>query len=339
MSLIRTIDQFCAHVRVSKDGTDLANLEPDLRLAEREKLRPVLGPALHNDLSALSDADIDAALNDPADVQGGLLRLVHETLANLGLLEYLPLNQLQINDGGVFLLSGGKSPFQWQINKLEASLRRKGYNALEAVLAYLEEHATDFPAWTTSAAAVQARELLIPSATEFTKHYDIGGSRLTYQALLSVMRKVQRFDLEASLSAEYLLELKTQLIAGSVSADNQLVLDNYLRPALAHLVVAKAVKEVGLSFNGAAVELNVYRPDDGNAKEADASLDELLKLKASEAHDDGVVYLTKLRGYLNGRASATRYATYFTSSAYVDPTAPRPTVRTAVDSPTYGFFG
>ena len=339
MSLIRTIDQFCAHVRVSKDGTDLENLEPDLRLAEREKLRQVLGPALHNELSALTDADVQAALDDPTDVRGGLLRLVHEALANLGLLEYLPLNQLQINDGGVFLMSGGKSPFQWQINKLELSLRRKGYNALEAILAYLEEHASDFPAWTTSAAAVQARELLIPSATEFTKHYDIGGSRLTYQALLSVMRKVERFDLEASLGAEYLAELKTQLIAGTVTPDNQLVLDSYLRPALAHLVVAKAVKEVGLSFNGAAVELNVYRPDDANAKEADASLDELLKLKAHEAHDDGVVYLTKLSRYLNGRASATRYATYFTSSVYVGPTAPRPVVRQEATSPTYSFLG
>jgi hypothetical protein len=339
MSVIRTIEQFCTHVRVSATGTELANLEPDLRLAERQHLRPVLGPALYNDLAALTDADVDADLADPTSVRGGLLRLVHEALANLGLLEYLPLNQLQISDGGVYVVSGGSRPFQWQIDQLAASLRRKGYNALEAVLAYLEAHAGDFPAWTTSAAAVQARELLIRSATEFTRHYDIGGSRLTYQALLSVMRKVERFDLEATLSPEYLLELKTQLIAGTVTPDNLVVLDNYLRPALAHLVVAKAVKEVGLSFNGAAVELNVYRPDDANGKEADASLDELLKLKASQAHDDGVVYLTKLSRYLNGRASAMRYATYFASRAYVSPDAPRPVVRQQATSPTYSFFG
>lgn len=339
MSLIRTIDQFCAHVRVSANGTSLENLAPDLRLAEREKLRPVLGPALHNELSALTDADVDADLADPASVRGGLLRLVHEALANLALLAYLPLNQLQINDGAIYVNSSGSRPFQWQIDQLAANLRRKGYNALEAVLAYLEAHAPDFPAWTTSAAAVQARELLIRSATEFTRHYDIGDSRLTYQALLPVMRKIERFDLEATLSPEYLLELKTQLIAGTVTPDNQVVLDHYLRPALAHLVVAKAVNEVGLSFNGAAVELNVYRPDDANSKEADASLGELLKLKASQAHDDGVVYLTKLSRYLNGRASATRYATYFASSAYVNPDAPRQVVRQEATSPTYSFFG
>jgi hypothetical protein len=339
MNLIRTIDQFCAHVRVSTSGSSLENLAPDLRLAEREHLRPVLGPALHNELSALSDEQVQAALDDSTSATGGLLRLVHEALANLGLLEYLPLNQLEINDGGVFLLSGGKSPFQWQINELKASLRRKGYNALEAVLAYLEAHVADFPAWATSAAAVQARVLLIPSAAEFTRHYDISGSRLTYQAFLPLLRKVERFQLEAVLSAEYLRELKAQLVAGTLTPDNQDVLDDYLRPALAHLVVAKAVGEVGLSFNGGAIELTIYRPDNANEREADAGLDELLKRKASQAAEDAQVYLTKLRRRLNLLASDSRYATYFTSSAYVDPQAPRPTVRTAADSPTYGFFG
>jgi hypothetical protein len=338
MSLIRTIEQFCAHVRVSLSGTDLENLAPDLRLAEREQLRPVLGPALHNELSALSDDDLQAALDDSTSVTGGLLRLVQEALANLGLLGYLPLNQLQISDGGVYLLSGGKQPFQWQINELKANLRSKGYNALEAVLAYLDEHAADFPAWATSTAAVQARELLIPSAAEFTRHYNIGGSRLTYQAFLAIIRKVERFQLEAVLSADYLRELKAQLVAGTLTPDNQDVLEDYLRPALAHLVVAKAIGEVGLSFNGPAIELNIYRPDTANEREADAGLDALLRLKASQAEVDAQGYLTKLRRHLNRFSSGSRYATYFNSSAYVDPYAPRPVVRSDATSPSYGFF-
>jgi hypothetical protein len=339
MTLIRTIAQFCAHVRVSTDGTRLENLEPDLRVAERRHLRAVLGPALYNELSALSDDDVQAALDDSTSATAGLLKLVHEALANLGLLEYLPLNQLQINDGGVYVISGGSRPFQWQIDQLKASLRGKGYNALESVLEYLEAHVADFPAWATSAAAVQAREQLIASAAEFTRHYDIAGSRLTYQALLATLRKVERFELEPVLSFEYLTELKAQLVTGTVSADNQVVLERFLRPALAHLVVAKAIPEVGLTFNGSAVELNIFRPDDSNAKEADASLDALLSLKMGQAHADGLVFLTQLRRHLNMYASGIRFATYFASSAYTDPQAVRPTVRSAPDSPTYGFFG
>jgi hypothetical protein len=338
MTLIRTIDQFCAHVRVSADGTKLENLEPDLRVAERRHLRPVLGAALYNELSALSNDDVQAALDDSTSATGGLLRLVHEALANLGLLEYLPLNQLQINDGAVYVVSGGSRPFQWQIDQLKASLRGKGYNALESVLEYLEAHLADFPAWATSPAAVQAREQLIASAAEFTRHYDIASSRLTYQALLATLRKVERFELEPVLSFEYLTELKAQLVAGAVSTDNQVVLERFLRPALAHLVVAAAIPEVGLTFNGSAVELNIFRPDDANAKEADASLDQLLSLKMSKARADGLVFLTQLRRHLNMWASGIRFATYFNSSAYTDPYASRPVVRTAPDSPTI-FFG
>jgi len=339
MTLIRTIAQFCAHVRVAASGNKLENLEPDLRVAERQQLRPVLGPALYNELSALSDADVQAALDDPASATGGLLLLLHEALANLGLLEYLPLNQLLISDAGVYVVSGGSRPFQWQIDQLKASLRNKGYNALESVLEYLEAHAADFPAWATSAAAVQARELLISSAAEFTRHYDIAGSRLTYQALLATLRKVERFELEPVLSYEYLSELKAQLVAGTLTSDNQVMLERFLRPALAHLVIAKAIPEVGLSFNGSAVELNVYRPDDANGKEADASLDQLLSAKLRQAREDGLVFLTQARRHLNMYASGTRFATYFNSGAYVDPQAPRPTVRSAPDSPTYGFLG
>lgn len=338
MSLIRTIAQFCAHVRVQADGTKLENLAPDLRVAERRHLRPVLGPALYNDLSALPDADVQAALADPASVTGGLLYLVHEALANLGLLEYLPLSQLQINDSGLYVTAGGSRPFQWQIDQLKTSLRSKGYNALESVLEYLEAHAADFPAWATSLAAVQAREQLLASAADFTRHYDIAGSRLTYQALLATLRKVERFELEPVLSLDYLLELKAQLVAGIVSLDNQVVLERFLRPALAHLVVAKAIPEVGLTFNGSNVELNIFRPDDANGKEADASLDQLLSLKMSQARADGQVFLTQLRRHLNMYASGSRFATYFRSSAYVDPQAGRPVVRQAADSPTV-FFG
>lgn len=338
MSLIRTIEQFCAHVRVQVDSFQLENLEPDLRVAERRHLRQVLGAALYNELSALSNDDVQAALDDSASATGGLLRLVHEALANLGLLEYLPINQLQINDAGVYVIAGGSRPFQWQIDQLKASLRAKGYNALESVLEYLEAHLADFPAWATSPAAVQAREQLLASAAEFTRHYDIAGSRLTYQALLATLRKVERFELEPVLSFEYLGELRAQLVAGALSADNQVVLERFLRPALAHLVVAAAIPEVGLTFNGRAVELNIFRPDDANGKEADASLDQLLSLKMSQARADGLVFLTQLRRHLNMYASGIRFATYFTSIAYTDPQAPRLVVRTVPDSPTI-FFG
>ena len=336
MSLLRTIDQFQAYVKVNYN-TALANFEPDIRLAERQRVRPVLGPALYNELSALSDADLQAALDDKASLTGQLLHLVLEAAANLGALEYLPLSQVNISDSGI-AINVPKTAFQWQINELRVYFRRKGYDALEAVLVFLDAHAGDFPAWATSAAATEARRQLLATATEFTRHYDIGGSHLTYLALLPALRKVERFALGGVLGPAYLAELRAQLSAGAVTADNQLVLDEYVRPALAHLTVVKAVPEIGLGLNGSNLELNVYRFDDSNAKEADASLEKLLAQKVAQAQADGQAFLLALRKFLNATASATRFASYFSSTAYTSPTAPRPVVVSAVDSPTL-YFG
>ncbi|WP_460501919.1 DUF6712 family protein, partial [Hymenobacter agri] len=290
MSFIRTIEQFCAHVRVNVSGTDLENLAPDLQLVETRQLRPLLGPALYNDLQALSDADLEQLLAPGStDVRSELLRLVQRAVANLGIVEYMPLLQVLISDSGVNLV-GSKTAFQWQIKDLQASFTRKGTNALEEVLEHLDAHldAPELAAWGTSTAAVATHQYLLATARQFSVHYAIGDSRLTYLALLPTLRKVERFDLAPALGAAFYAELKEQLRDRDLSADNAELLDDYLRPALAHLVVAKALSgDVGLGFNGDVVELNMYRPDDSNAKEADASFSQLLSLKAAAALEDG----------------------------------------------------
>lgn len=346
MSFIRTAEQFQAHVGINQN-TELAPFLPDLRVVETQRLRPLLGAALYHELQALPDADVAALLDpapgSPADVRGELLRLVQCAAANLAALEYLAVQQVQISDVGVHIFSDGgkKTAFQWQINELRASFRRKGFNALEEVLEYLDAHldAPALAAWATSDAATASHKLFIATARQFSEHYDIGNSRLTYLALLPTLRKVERFQLEAVLGTALFLELREQLMDRDLSADNRLLLDHYLRPALAHLVVAKALNgDVGLGLNGDAIELNVYRADDSNNKEADAGIAQLLTMKAAQALADGQVFLTKLRQFLNAEASATRFVSYFTSTAYTSPTAPRPTVSNAQFSPTYGFF-
>lgn len=340
MSFIRTIEQFCQHVRVNVSGTDLENLLPDLRLVETQRLRPLLGPALYNDLQALSDAAIAELLAPGStDVRSELLRLVQLAAANLALVEYLPLLQVLISDSGVNL-AGGKTAFQWQINDLKNSFRRKGYNALEEVLEHLDAHldAPALEAWATSAAAVATHQFFLATARQFSVHYAINDSRLTYLALLPTLRKVERFDLAPLLGGAFYAELKEQLKDRDLSADNAQLLDLFLQPALAHLVVAKALNgDVGLTLNGDAVELSMYRPDDANAKEADASFGQLLTLKAAAALEDGRAFLTQARQFLNAQASPTRFATYFASSAYTAPTAPRPVVSNAAANPTYRF--
>lgn len=328
-TLIDNIDAFRQHVALnaSADEEYFAQLRPDLLLAEDDYLRPALGTEFYEELLAATGAEADR-----------LRQLLASALANLTMVSYVDFAQVQISGSGVQIISTEreKTAFQWQINSLKASYSRKGNNGLEKALAYLEAHATDFPTWAASEVAKNARGYFITSATVFSEFYNISNARLTFQALASLLRKTERFRLAPALGEEFFDELKQQLREGALTAENEKLLDDYVRPALAHLVMAQAIGELGFALNGNALELNVYRPDDANSKESDPGLTQLLELKADQALDDGEHYLRKLSQHLNGTASATRYATYFNSDAYRPPVVVD--YLNAVSAPVFGAF-
>jgi hypothetical protein len=311
-TLIANIDDFRQHVALnaSADESYFTQLQPDLLLAEDDYLRPALGAEFYDELLDATSTSADR-----------LRQLLASALANLTMVSYVDFAQVQISGSGVQIISTEreKTAFQWQINNLKASYSRKGNNGLEKALAYLEAHADDFPAWAASETAKNARGYFITSATTFSEFYNISNARLTFQALASLVRKTERFRLEPVLGAEFFDELKQQLREGAVTAENEKLLDDFLRPALAHLVIAQAIGELGFTLNGNALELNVYRSDDANSKESDPGLTQLLDMKADQATDDGEHYLRKLTKYLNATASETRFATYFHGDAYAQP--------------------
>ncbi|GAB3233066.1 hypothetical protein GCM10027346_20760 [Hymenobacter seoulensis] len=337
MSLITSLDQFREHVTVDRTGFSLSSIMPDMRLVEQERIKPLIGAALYYQL----DGKVKVG-SELTEAEADVLALLRRSISYLAMVGYLPLSQVHISDLGVsvFTTADQKQPYQWQINQLRSNFQGKGYNALEQALNLLDEHldAPEFEAWATSAAATASHKFFINTATQFSEHYNIGNSRLTYLALLPTLRKMERFSLELVLGTKYFLELKEQIMDRDLSAENLQVLDLFVRPALAHLVIAKAVPEIGLGLNGDAIELNVYRLDDANQKEADASLDNLLTLKVQQAMSDGNVYLERMKRFLNTHASETKYATYFASSAYQSPNAPRATVKTAPDGAIYGWM-
>jgi hypothetical protein len=314
LTLINNLEDFKKHVRLNASTDDdeyFIALQADVLLAEDDYLRPALSAEFYDELLAtVSSTEVDR-----------LRYLLASSLANLTMVSFIDDAQVQISGSGVQIISNEreKTAFPWQINNLKVNYSRKGNNGLEKALAYLEAHATDFPTWAASDVAKNARGYFITSATTFSEHYNISNARLTFQALVSLLRKTERFRLEPTLGEEFFDELKQQLRDGAVTAENEKLLDDYVRPALAHLVMAQAIGELSFSLNGNALELNVYRPDDSNSKESDPGLTALLDMKAMQALDDGEKYLRKLTKHLNTTASATRYATYFNSDAYAPP--------------------
>jgi hypothetical protein len=335
LSLITTIEQFRAHVGLNASTTDsdyFLTLQADILLAEDDYLRPLLGADFYDGLLETAPAEGDT-------VQERLRYLLTSALANLTMVGFLDVAQVQISGSGVQIISSDreKTAFPWQINNLKASFSRKGSNGLEKVLAYLEEHAEDFPTWASSATTTRARAHFINTPAQFSEHYNINNARLTFDALLPLLHKTESFALEPVLGEAFLDELRAQQAAGTLSPENAALVEKYIRPALAHLVMGLAIGELGFSLNGNSFELNVYRSDDSNSKESDPGLQKLLDMKGNQALHDGERFLRQLRTKLNKEASAEKYATYFASSAYEVPTA-APYIRNQSTDRVFGAF-
>jgi hypothetical protein len=311
--LLTKEEELARYVRL--DANDFPDvLPPEIERLEQQLLRPVLGPELLTWLQEQYDAGVDEG-----SVAAQLLRVVQAPLARLGVAGVVVELQMTVSSTGIQIMSTGtqKTAFQWQTKALEKTLARKGYLDLVLLLRWLETNrdaSAELQAWAAGPGQLLRRQLIV-SPDEFSYFENIGDSWPVFEALKPLMRRQELFILEPQLGAEFLAELRDQVRTRALTPDNEVLMQTYVRPALASLTLARAVPELGLRLTGDGIELMVARIDDSNEKEADAGLDQLLQARAFEAQRAADILLEKMRAYLARTASATRYATYFAFKA------------------------
>ncbi|MGI4833287.1 MAG: DUF6712 family protein [Janthinobacterium lividum] len=338
MPLLKTVEEFKQYVAI--DASQLPpSFELELTEVEGTLILPLLGPALAQWLQAAYDA---AGFDPLADVPAaGLLRAVQAPLARLAAATGITVHQASLDATGVHIVSTDvvKTAFQWQSRELQALHQRRGLAGLDALVQWLEDHREDSPelkAWASSPAGQRHRQELFTSTADFQEYENISASRLVFQALRPVRRRLEACELYTVLGGPFLEELHEQVRTRSLSSENENLLRSRIYPALACLSIAHAVPALSLVLNGDGIDLAVARRDDANSKEADAGLDALLQAKGFEALQLGQRYLRQLGDFLDGAASASRFTTYFNSAAYTSPTSPA-AVLNAPDTRLYKF--
>lgn len=337
LSLLKTSNELRRYVTL--DTTEVP--EPVQREEERLRGQLVL-PLLGADLLHWLDAQYEAGTTPEDDTLAGeLLRLVQAPLARLSVAGALDELQVILDNTGIHIVSTQthKTAFQWQITSLRKTLTRKGYLDLNVLLQWLEDNRATSPeleAWATGAGQHHRRQLLT-SATEFSHYENIQESWPLFAALKPLLVRQELFVLEPQLGYDFLSELRDQVRTRTLTVENEALLNQYVRPALAACTLARAVPELGLQLTGDGIELMIARIDDSNSKEADAGLDQLLQARAFEAQRTADVLLERMRQLLNRVASPTRYATYFKFGPYRAPDASVVPLNTA-ESKVVRFF-
>jgi hypothetical protein len=289
MKIVRNSDDLSKYVEIAA-GAKFPKFAPSVNTAERRFLLPVLGPAMFGKLAeALAGA---AVLSDSMQA---LADLAQEAVANIALAISAVRLSVTVSENGLNRIESGtnKTAYQYQIIELRESYTRAGFDALDELLALMESAGDDYPDWKSSTAYTDFKRFFIRSGMEFSQGFDIRNSRYTYLAIRPTMRKVEDFEILPALGKKLFGVIKEQLQAGDLEPAYERLLDDYIRPAIANLTIARAVLEKSVDVSDFGVSVNVIQDNSNSQQRQPAPLDKI-KAVAQQLTEDGNKYLSML---------------------------------------------
>ncbi|MBC8490462.1 MAG: hypothetical protein H8D45_30985 [Bacteroidetes bacterium] len=240
MALIKTTDEIKQYLKIDANFNP-ESIFPFLPMAETEIIR-ILGQAQYDEL--------DTYYNGPGSGVAELDALLIEVQRPLAWFAFLKgldnLNVVITNNGLAIVSNPNLAPASKQRrDDLVQNISDNAWDNMEALLEFLEENIDDYSLWESSDAYAYQYRFLISSARLFNELYSMDRSRITFLKWRPIMSDVELLQMEPVVSKELMDELKTQIKADNVSANNLKILEK-LQKALAYLTVGD---QVDLKYN------------------------------------------------------------------------------------------
>lgn len=318
MALFKTIEEFTAIVPMDT-GIRLKDVLPHIEDAEEQWIIPEISQEqydlLHDDYQ---DAAVPATGMVPALY--ALLLKVQKSLAQLAMTHYLNKDNIQKSGSGFHMKSSdhSKQAFQWMIDDANFSYAQTGFRRLDAVLEYMEVNKANYAAWANSDAYTLYKKYYINSTRQFHEIYHISMSRRLFKKLIPKMQVVEDQAIAQAIGEEFHEELKASILAGTVTADEQ-VLINKIARATGYLTIAKGLPDLLVDITERGLLLIGTGNISSNARKEDPIRDSTLGKMTESAKEIGKDYLNKVAEFLNKNATESKFTTYFNSDLYDAP--------------------
>ncbi len=233
MALIQSINEIKKYF-TADNSFSFDTVLPYIDLAEIE-VKNILGNAQYNELN-----DYYTYTNTGLPELDELLIYAQRPVVYFAFLKGLDKFNVSIGNFGIGIIhSTNLAPAsEKRVENLRKSIEDGAYDALEHLLQFLEDNVDDYPLWEASDRYMYQYKYLISSASKFDELYKINRSRLTFLNWRPTMADVELLQINPVVSKDLMDELKTQIKADAVNANNLLIL-NHLQKALAYLTAAK----------------------------------------------------------------------------------------------------
>lgn len=320
MPLVKDFATFARYVKYNFTSEDINSLL-DTGPAERKYILPLLGATIYNGLLAQVAAN---AITQPA-----LLDVVRAAVVPLTVYNNLAVLQTQLGDTGMRTLfsDNTQAAHRWEFNEVKDYLEDKGCEGLDQLIVHLYENKVAL-AWT----APDTMGLVFKTGSEFTKFYALKYPHRTFLTLAELVNEVQDQYIGATIGDAFLKEIMEK---ADPNADEKEAI-SFIKKSVANLTAMKAIekKPVRITSEGLFVMIAGSSSDDKNAKAQTASIAQL-HVQRDAVERDGDSYLQRLKMFLDSKAAADKFITYFNSSYYTAPTTV--VVDRNESRKTYGF--
>ena len=241
-----------AHVPVSAT-LSFAKVASSLANAQEMFLNPILGAAL--------TAEIEAAYQSaaPSDDMSALIKMAQKAVVNLAFWYYFDMLQLRINDQGFQRQESDTwhTPFKYQEDRLRATFKQRGFNAIDQILDYLYEATGRYPSFRESPAFADMQRAVVRSKSEVEQLVYIGGSYLVFLRLRTEFATVEETRLMTVMGRTLYEQFRAWLINPASFPDTATCTLEDLRRKCAAVVIRHAVTRL-IRLTGTLTDRGLY---------------------------------------------------------------------------------
>jgi hypothetical protein len=254
--LFKTSDKVKEYAQITGD-INSASYRVTMEAVEKRYLKPVLGKEL---FESLTNTFADGASDEPFDVEieAALLDLCRRVTGPFFCYHYAPKTDVQVSDAGVQRTetSTNKTAYQYQSTKYREENYNEGQDAIENLLAFLEEKIDDFPLWSDSDEFKQYRSLFIKTASEFNSIYPSPAPQRNYWALRPKMADVEEISIKNFLGSTLYNALKEKAKEPTPGfTEKETALIRLLSKAIAYFTVAAATPFLAVKMTPAGITI------------------------------------------------------------------------------------
>lgn len=221
--------------------------------AEQQFLRPLVGDAMTDRIQSVCDNLPEGDVLAPQ-----LLQIARRAVANLAFWHDFDALNLRITDQGFQRQGSGdwQGAYKYQEDHLRATFKNRGFNALDFLLDFLDDHLDVYPEYKQSKCYTDRSCAIVRSPREANQFVFINSSHIVFMRLQTEFRTVEEYDLCAILGEEFYKRLRRWL-DGSEEFPECICTLNQFRLACADYVVKKAAARL-MRQTGTLTERGLY---------------------------------------------------------------------------------